>query len=73
MAKDRKRADIELQEWGVSGLRRPKGPNTKAKKTKIKDVNLNLSKQTEELYGIFEGINAPDKKDIRKAMYESNN
>jgi hypothetical protein len=34
---------------------------------------LNLSKQTEELYGIFEGINAPDKKDIRKAMYESNN
>jgi hypothetical protein len=43
------------------------------KKTKTKEVNLNLSKQTEELYGIFEGINAPDKKDIRKAMYESNN
>jgi catalase len=44
-----------------------------AKKAKSKEMNLNLSKQTEELYGIFEGINAPDKKEIRKAMYESNN
>jgi hypothetical protein len=33
-----------------------------AKKAKSKEMNLNLSKQTEELYGIFEGINAPDKK-----------
>jgi len=33
---------------------------------------LNLSSQVEELYGIFEGIRVPDKKDIRKAMYESN-
>jgi len=43
------------------------------KKTKTKEINLNLSREVEELYGIFEGINAPNKKDIRKAMYESNN
>ncbi|MDR2732607.1 MAG: hypothetical protein LBB36_05250, partial [Fibromonadaceae bacterium] len=42
------------------------------KKAKTKEANLNLSRQVEELYGIFEGINAPNKKDIRKAMYESN-
>jgi len=42
------------------------------KKTKTKEINLNLSREVEELYGIFEGINAPNKKDIRKAMYESN-
>ncbi len=41
------------------------------KKAKAKETNLNLSPQVEELYGIFEGINAPNKKDIRKAMYES--
>jgi len=43
------------------------------KKAKTKETDLNLSPQVEELYGIFEGINAPNKKDIRKAMYESNN
>jgi hypothetical protein len=43
------------------------------KKTKTKEIDLNLSREVEELYGIFEGINAPNKKDIRKAMYESNN
>jgi len=42
------------------------------KKAKTKDIDLNLSREVEELYGIFEGINAPNKKDIRKAMYESN-
>ncbi|MDR2581514.1 MAG: hypothetical protein LBC85_11050 [Fibromonadaceae bacterium] len=42
------------------------------KKTRVKAANLKLSSQVEELYGIFEGINAPDKKDIRKAKYESN-
>jgi len=34
--------------------------------------DLNLSREVEELYGIFEGVNAPNKKDIRKDMYESN-
>jgi hypothetical protein len=43
------------------------------KKAKTKEIDLNLSREVEELYGIFEGINAPNKKDIRKAMYESNN
>jgi len=43
------------------------------KKAKIKETDLNLSPQVEELYGIFEGINAPNKKDIRRDMYESNN
>jgi hypothetical protein len=43
------------------------------KKAKAKEADLNLSHQVQELYGIFEGINAPNKKDIRKAMYESNN
>ena len=42
------------------------------KKAKTKEIDLNLSREVEELYGIFEGINAPNKKDIRKAMYESN-
>jgi hypothetical protein len=42
------------------------------KRMKIKSASLNLSSEVEELYGIFEGVNAPDKKDIRKAMYESN-
>jgi hypothetical protein len=42
------------------------------KKTKISVANLNLSSQVKELYGIFEGIEAPNKKEIRKAMYESN-
>jgi len=37
-----------------------------------KTKEFNLSSQVEELYGIFEGIRVPDKKDIRKAMYESN-
>jgi hypothetical protein len=40
---------------------------------KTKEADLNLSSQVQELYGIFEGINAPNKKDIRKVMYESNN
>ena len=40
------------------------------KKTKKND--LNLSKQAAELYGILEGVHAPDKKEFRKAMYESN-
>ena len=39
------------------------------KKAKTKEIDLNLSREVEELYGIFEGINAPNKKDIRKAMY----
>jgi hypothetical protein len=38
------------------------------KKAKTKEIDLNLSRKVEELYGIFEGINAPNKKDIRKAM-----
>jgi hypothetical protein len=42
------------------------------KKAKNNEIDLHLSRQVEELYGIFEGINAPSKKDIRKAMYESN-
>jgi len=42
------------------------------KETKTKDADFNLSSQVEELYGIFEGIKAPNKKDIRKVMYESN-
>ena len=42
------------------------------KRAKTKEIDLNLSREVEELYGIFEGINAPNKKDIRKAMYESN-
>jgi len=42
------------------------------KKAKTKEIDLNLSREVEELYGIFEGINSPNKKDIRKAMYESN-
>jgi hypothetical protein len=43
-----------------------------AKETKTKEADFNLSSQVEELYGIFEGIKAPNKKDIRKAMYENN-
>ncbi|MDR2595033.1 MAG: hypothetical protein LBC87_09725 [Fibromonadaceae bacterium] len=35
------------------------------KKAKTKETKLNLSHEVEELYGIFEGINAPNKKDIR--------
>jgi hypothetical protein len=31
-------------------------------------VGINLSSQVEELYGIFESIKAPNKKDIRRAM-----
>jgi hypothetical protein len=34
------------------------------KKTKINEANLNLSSQVRELYGIFEGIEVPNKKEI---------
>jgi hypothetical protein len=33
----------------------------------------NLPKDLEELYGIFEGIDAPDKKEIRKIFHEKHN
>jgi len=47
-------------------------PSSKASFIKgIKPLSV-LSPQVEELYGIFEGINAPNKKDIRRDMYESN-
>jgi hypothetical protein len=32
-----------------------------------------LPKDLEELYGIFEGIDAPDKKEIRKMLHEKHN
>jgi len=43
------------------------------KEAKTKEADFSLSSQVEELYGIFEGIKVPNKKDIRKAMYESHN
>jgi hypothetical protein len=32
-----------------------------------------LPKDLEELYGIFEGVDAPDKKEIRKMFHEKHN
>jgi len=33
-------------------------------------ANENLSEETEELYGILQGKNIPDKKEMRKKFYE---
>ncbi|MDR3201308.1 MAG: DUF6364 family protein [Spirochaetales bacterium] len=35
--------------------------------------NAGLPKDLEELYGIFEGIHAPDKKELRKIFHEKHN
>jgi hypothetical protein len=40
----------------------------------LKEKNTSsLPRDLEELYGIFEGINAPDKKEIRKMFHEKHN
>jgi hypothetical protein len=37
------------------------------------DLQTALPRDLEELYGIFEGIDAPDKKEIRKMFHEKYN
>jgi hypothetical protein len=40
----------------------------------LKNKNtVGLPKDLEELYGIFEGTDAPDKKELRKMFHEKNN
>jgi hypothetical protein len=40
----------------------------------LKEKNTSsLPRDLEELYGIFEGIDAPDKKEIRKMFHEKHN
>jgi hypothetical protein len=40
----------------------------------LKEKNAtSLPRDLEELYGIFEGIDAPDKKEIRKMFHEKHN
>jgi hypothetical protein len=40
----------------------------------LKNKNpADLPKDLEELYGIFEGIKAPDKKELRKMFHEKHN
>jgi hypothetical protein len=34
---------------------------------------LSLPKDLDEIYGIFDGIDAPDKKEMRKMFHEKNN
>jgi hypothetical protein len=36
-------------------------------------LTLGLPKDLEELYGIFEGMDAPDKKEIRKMFHKKHN
>ena len=39
----------------------------------VPDLQSALPRDLEELYGIFEGIDAPDKKEIRKMFHEKYN
>jgi hypothetical protein len=46
--------------------------NAFSKNTTDRFQKIDLPKELEELYGIFKGTDAPDKKELRKIFHEKN-